>query len=94
MSPIFSSKKFTSFLINVSDWNEKCGLKITEELNNKENVLILLSGKVEDCERIEKELKVKFWQKLGQDKLETRIVPETNLLYISENLNVKKYDGK
>lgn len=94
MSPIFSSKKFTTFLFKVSDWNEQCVFIITEEFNKTDSILILLSGLQSECETIEKELKVKLWKKLGQDKFEIRIVPEINLLYISENLNIKKYDGE
>lgn len=87
MSPLTSQKNFVCFFID--SVNSIIIDKISEELEKEENVLILFSEKNEDFQNIERDLKRKFWKKVGHNKLHIMVVPEINLLYISEKENIK-----
>lgn len=87
MSPLTSRKNFVCFFID--SVNSNIIDKISEELEKEEDVLILFSEKNEDVQNIERDLKRKFWKKVGNNKLQIMVVPEINLLYISERENIK-----
>lgn len=63
--------------------------EISNILDTHENILIFLSEKNEDYFKIEKELKIKFWKKIGNNKLLIMIVPEINLFYIFKDQKIE-----
>ncbi len=84
MSPILSNKKYVLYILNHENFLESCG-EIDVSLNQGLNILILIFFG-EEYNSLEKEIRLKFWKFLGEDKIYIERIPEITMFKYVQNV--------